>query len=217
MKKFILVIALIALLPVAPAWADSFVLGDTYHVITYQYAGTPYTVGGGSFDVSRLNGEDLPWVYCVDLLHDISPNGSYPYTEVRTDGFVNGAPVSNAGQVAWLLDTYASTAAGNDAMEAALQGLIWKAIYGGAFEFIGTTDDQKHYFDLWRTADVPAGNVGDYLWLSPEPGCYSQAAGAPAGCVQGVVTYSPVPEPGSTLLLLGAGLVGLSAWRRRHP
>ena len=215
MKKFILVIALMALLPVAPASADSFVLGDSYNLITYEYAGTPYTVGGGSFDASRLNGEELPWVYCVDLLHDISPNGSYPYTEVRTDGRVNNEPVTNAGQVAWLLDTYASTAAGNDAMEAALQGLIWTAIYGGAFEF-KPTDAQNVYFAPWSAVPFQSGIVGDYLWLSPEPGCYSEAAGAPAGCVQGVVTYSPVPEPGSTLLLLGAGLVGLSAWRRRH-
>lgn len=215
MKKTILVLVLVALLPVASASADSLVLGGTYNVVSYELSGTNYTVGGGSFDVSRLNGEELPWVYCVDLMHYISPNGSYPYTEVRTDGFVNGALVNDAGQVAWLLGTYASSAAGNNTMEAALQGLIWEAIYGASFTFKPTTA-QNAYFAPWSAVAFQSGNVGDYRWLTPDSRCYSQTGAAPAGCAQGLVTYKPVPEPGSTLLLLGAGLFGLSAWRRRR-
>ena len=206
---------MIALLPAAPARADSFVLGSTNNTVSYTFDGVYYLdIGAGSFDVSELNGVDLPWVYCVDLLHEISPDDPYLNTAVRTDGSVNGSLVDHADQVAWLLGAYASSAAGNSAAEAALQGLIWEAIYGTRFTF-DPVGAQATYFDDWFEASYPSGNVASYLWLTPDSRCLSATSGY--GCVQGLVTDNSVPDPGSTLALLSVGLIGLGAWRRRHP
>lgn len=212
MKKLLVVLAVVALLPVAPASADSFVLGGTSNDVSYRlYGYDHWNVGAGSFDVSKLNGTDLPWVYCVDLLHYISLNGTYSNTLVRHDGVVNGDPVNNAAKVAWLLDTYAAGAAGNSAKEGALQGLIWEAIYGASFTFKPTAA-QDAYFTPWFNAGFGSGDVSKYLWLTPDSRCLSDSCYAP-DCKQGLVTYQPVPDAGSTLALLGAALAGLGAWR----
>jgi hypothetical protein len=212
-KRLLIVVGVLALLPVAPAAASPFVLGSSYNELTFDFDGVRYTgIGAGSYDVSRLNGSNLPWAYCVDLLHEIRPDSSYPNTGVSTNGVVNGSYVNNADKVAWLLATYAASAAGNSAMEAALQAVIWQVIYGSTFTF-RPTPAQAGYFALWSSSSIQSGDVSKYLWLTPESGC-TGGYGAPA-CVQGLVTYQPVPEPGSRLLLLGAGLVGLKLWRKR--
>jgi hypothetical protein len=215
MRRMFVLLAMLAMFHATPASADSFVLGSTYSTVSYTLNAHNYTAGGGSFDVSKLSGEDLPWVYCVDLYHYVSPNGTYSNTLVRHDGVVNGSSVNSAAEVAWLLDNYAAGAAGNAAKEAALQGLIWKAIYGSNFTF-HPTSTQDDYYVPWLNAGFGTGNVSKYLWLTPDSRCLNDSCYAP-DCKQGLVTYQSVPDAGSTLLLLSAGLMGLAAWRRRHP
>ncbi len=212
MKKLLVVLAVIALLPVTPAQADSFVMGDSTNWVSIVYGATNHTVGGGSFDVSTLNGAALPWVYCVDLDHYISLRTTYPNTLVRHDGYVNGSEVNNAAKVAWLLDTYATDAAGNSAKEAALQGLIWKAIYGDKFTFSISNPSYGQYA-AWMPAAFGSGDVSKYSWLTPDSRCLGASCPAP-DCIQGQVTYQAVPDAGSTALLLGAALAGLAAFRR---
>lgn len=212
MKKFLVALAVLAVLPSASASADSFVLGSTSNSVSYWLDGHYYSgVGGGSFDVSKLNGTNLPWVCCADLLHEIRLNGSYPNTLVRTDGVVNGSTVNNSAKIAWLLGSYAATAAWSGAMEGALQGVMWEVIYGSRFQF-NPTSAQLSYFNTWSTG-IQSGNVANYLWLTPDSRCLGGSCYAP-DCKQGLVTYQPVPDAGSTLMLLGAALAGLGAWRR---
>lgn len=211
MKRLLIALAVIALLPVAPARADSLVMGSSTNGVSITYGGTNYSVGGGSFDVSTLNGTALPWMYCVDLDHYINLNTTYPNTLVRHDGVVNGAAVNNAANVAWLLDTYASQAAGNNTKEAALQGLIWKAIYGSSFTFSSSNSSHAQYL-AWLPTTFGSGDVAKYSWLTPDSRCNPTTG---SNCKQGQVTYQAVPDSGATAMLLGAALAGLAAFRKR--
>ena len=212
MRKLLIVLAVMALLPVTQVSADPLVLGGTSNSVSYSlYGYNHWNIGGGSFDVSKLNGTDLPWVYCVDLYHYINLNGSYPNTLVRDDGVVNGSVVNNADAVAWLLDTYAAGAAGNSAKEAGLQLLIWKAIYGANFSALSSNS----WYTVWSGTPFGTGDVSNYRWLTPDSRCLGDSNDAP-DCKQGLVTYQPVPDAGSTVVLLGAALAGLAAWRRKR-
>jgi Ca2+-binding RTX toxin-like protein len=210
MKQFLIVLAVIALLPVTPASADSLIIGSSTNRVSITYDGTDYSVGGGSFDVSTLDGTALPWMYCVDLDHYMSLSTTYPNTLVRHDGVVNGVAVDNAAKVAWLLDTYASQAAGDNKKEAALQGLIWKAIYGSSFTFSSANSSYAQYV-AWLPTTFGSGDVAKYSWLTPDSRC-NPATGS--NCKQGQVTYEPVPDAAATAMLLGAALAGLAAFRR---
>lgn len=157
-------------------------------------------IHGGSIVPAFLDGTPLPFLYCVDMLHDIYIPGSYS-TSVTFDGKVHGQPVSNAGQVAWLLDQYASSASGDPNKTAALQAAIWEVMYGNQFTLKGPSAvlaQEQVYLQNVGTAPVT-----NYAWLSPVSGTTLQ---------QGLVTR--VPEPSSTLLLALAlsGLFGVGWW-----
>src|SRR5262245_58340226 len=106
--------------------------------------GTPFDYGkayAGSIVPSFLDGAALPFLYCVDVLHDIyipTPNShSTPTgysTEVTFDGKVHGKAVPHAAQIAWLLDRYASEVVNDKIKSAALQAAIWEVIYEGQFK-----------------------------------------------------------------------------------
>jgi hypothetical protein len=214
MKKWLVILAVIAFLPVTSAGADSILIigGDT-NMVAFTYGSTSYpSAGGGSFDLSTLDGAALPWLYCVDLAHEISLNTTYSNALVSHDGMVNGSTVDYASNVAWLLDTYASQAAGDRTKEEALQALIWSAIYGSSFTFWDTNASYQQYTD-WKPAVFGSGDVSKYSWLTPDVRCTPTAA---SYCYQGLVTYQPVPDGGATALLLGAAMAGLAAFRRRR-
>ena len=214
MKKLLVLLAVVALLPVAQVSADSLVIGSGSNSVSFTFGLQNYSgVGAGSFDVSKLNGTSLPWLYCVDLDHYISLNTTYSYALVRNDGEVNGSVVKNAANVAWLLDNYASLAAGNNTKEAALQGLIWEAIYGSDFTFWSSNSSYAQYLE-WKPEVFGSGDIAKYSWLTPDSRCLNNSC-YERECKQGLVTYQPVPDGGATALLLGAALAGLAAFRRR--
>src|ERR1700733_437423 len=103
--------------------ADDLQLGGTFNYITgldengltnpfgSPQSGMNVTEGGGSVDPSFLNGNALPFVYCVQIPVSVMVPGDYPATLVTQTGVVdNTVSIPNAGTIAWLVDQFASTA-----------------------------------------------------------------------------------------------------------
>ncbi len=218
MKKIVLVIAGIVFLMAGMANADTVTLniGGTYNQGIPIDESTGLTVvGGGSITPSSLivNGVtvNLPYLYCIGLYTDIGVPSTYTTTATQS-GYVGIGttataltPVNNAAQIAWLLTNYASqanaeAALGNFNYEVALQAAIWHEEYGVSLDSSDTGAYGIYSADI---LNVGTGDIGNFDWLSPMSG---------GNYLQDQVTF--VPEP-STLLLLGAGMVGLAAFRKR--
>jgi hypothetical protein len=159
---------------------------------------------------SSLDGTALPFLYCVDVLHDIYIPNTYYATTVNDQGIVHSTPVQHADQVAWFLDQYADSAMGNATQTAALQVAIWEVIYGKqAIQLHGPQSVLNELASIQNRGSGTA-SVAHYAWLSPvSVNPYTQQS----ALMQGLVTR--VPEPSSTLLLVLAlsGLLALGWWR----
>lgn len=231
LRVMLLVSVLASLLSTSPAHASSMLsITATVHDVglinvhidvtnsfgTLTYNGNVYA---GNIVPSYLDGIPLPFLYCVDVLHDVyvpTPNPhstSTGYSTVVTfDGTVHGQPVNNAAQVAWLLDTYAfdPTISNDKTKSAALQAAIWEVIYGPQqFTLLGDATVLALYNTYYTSSIGHTASVENYAWLSPTDNLTHSPA-------QGLVTH--VPEPGSTLLLALAlsCLSGVSWWRRKR-
>ena len=170
--------------------------------------GNSVTEGGGSIDVSYLNGNQLSYLYCVDLFKRVYVPGDYPSTVVNNAGLIYGSPLANADQVAWLLSHYGTAGQGDAAI--ALQAAIWTVINGFNVYHLDAAAPQYGLYDSYLTAlGNNTGDVSDFLWITPGT---SDVAGALTQ-YQGLVGIT-VPEPG-VLTLLGLGLVALGITRRR--
>jgi len=212
LKVMALATCMVFLLP-GLAGADTLGFNPaSYTHIYWKYNGVADEGGAGSFQSVSLNGEKLAYLYCVDIFTSIPPGYDYSYTQVNKLGNIYGSALNNAGQVAWLLSKYAVAADTYDE-QYALQSAIWRVVEGSLFTLdTGTGKTTANQYSLYTQYLVAlgsnTGNVSDFLWISPK---YSLSGPYYQGMVGG---GDPVPIPGA-VWLLGSGLIGLVALRRR--
>jgi len=225
MLTTIAALALVASLPFSSqARADTFHVGPSGGPSITLSSTAPYdanqTVQGGNIAGSTLNSNSLPWVFCVDLAHTISPNGNYNNALATANGQVNGALVGGsltvANQIAYLLINYGQSSLGT--LEGALQGAIWTLEYGtGVVSSIGS-EGSIAQMTTWVNQALLANTTGDaalVTWLTPDQTNNN---------VQGLVTITNlqiqaiVPEP-STFAIAGLGalaFIGYGLRRRKR-
>ncbi len=202
---------------------------DTFGTLTFGSV-NPGT-SGGSFDDSYWKpntgpnagvNQKLDFLYCLALYDYISApsnNSLYNDTRATSNGTVErtrAAGVGNelgqvsynsltdtsiAGAIAWILDTNENVATSNDT-EKVVQQAIWDVIYGASY-----TPTAAGAATLASNALINSGsgNIGNYLWFTPNPGNY--AINQPQ--------VGRVPDGGVTLMLLGGALAGLETLRRK--
>ncbi len=214
MKKVVLALVGVFLLVLSGfAQADTFQAGNTFSTIYAVVNGSSSAEGGGSLDVSYLNGEQLDYVYCLDMFTTVNVPYTYDNTVVTNDGTIYGQAVNNAGEVAWLLQNYGTGGQGDGAV--ALQAAIWKVVGEGVYTFdidrTLSTSNQVNLYDTYLTSLVgQSGTVGQFYWITPgkldSTGRLLQ--------YQGLVAPSPVPGP-PAIICLATGLIGLWTVRRR--
>ena len=191
------------------AQADILSVGGSYTYPVYLlHNGSPLTDGGGSVDPSYLNGQLLAYLYCVDPWTVVYPNRTYNNTVVTTTGVINGAPVNNAGQIAWLLTHYGTGGQGGNAY--ALQAAIWHVVDPTlTIDPNRASANQVTLYNSYLAAlGNNTGNVSAFLWISP-------AVSSSNTKYQGLVapgTQTPIP---AAIWLLASGLIGVIGIRRK--
>ncbi len=213
---------------------DDLNLGGQYNTVTLNENGTAVSVGSGPIMPSTLDGNTLAWVYCVGLFTDVYVPDDYPDSIVTNNGVADGSLINNAGEIAWLLDTYAGAAVGNTTLEDALQVAIWTVEYDsptasgpGAGETPVTGTPGQGYYSQYEsdlaavgfgTSSPNTASLASVNWLTPE----TSPTGAPtsyqalvAPLIAGQTDVSPVPEPTSVLLFGTMVLLIVSALKRK--
>lgn len=195
-------------------------------------------VGAGNIHPDVLSNTALPYMYCVDILHDIFVPGLYkadvntigkivndiPYASGAITAVVAGQTVlANAGNIAYLMTTYAPLADTID-KQLALQAAIWHEVYGSNFVLAAnpvsnsasaTADDitvKSLYTTYTLAADSHTAPIDSVLWINPN--FKWNGSSWVSGAFQAQVGLLPVPGT-LTMSSILLGMVGAVVGSRR--
>ncbi len=170
-------------------------------------------------DTHSTSGNSTVAVWCTDIFNDLATgNFSQGLLTTNRDGIGLVLTSTQIGEIGGLINVgdallssgHPTAGYTENEVSAAIQNAIWEVEIGPDFSFSSSDHKLKGLVNTYVT-DITDGTFAlDADVLQYTDGNYSQGVSA---------TYtpppSPVPEPAS-ILLLGMGVLGLAAMRRRR-